>query len=145
MNQLQQLKKENVKLKKSISNLKKKESSKKLSPEFYKKAALLSRRQTIAKQQGIKQARQQILQEQLRKAPVRASTQQLALQEQQAQLRQRKIGIMGSRAEQLEIQAVSFNEVPMLHDMERQRTRLTSPPDRNLVRIEKEVTDSFPD
>ena len=64
---------------------------------------------------------------------------------QQAAKRQRAMGILGSRAEQLEIQAVSFDEVPMLHNMERQRTRATTPPDKTLRRIEKEVTDSFPD
>ena len=45
----------------------------------------------------------------------------------------------------LEIQAVSLDEVPLLHDMERQRTRATTPPDKTLIRIEKEVTDSFPE
>lgn len=79
-----------------------------------------------------------------RERPISATTQQLALQEAKAQERQRKIGFIGSRAEQLEIQAVSFNEVPLLHSMERERTRITTPPDRNMTRIIKDVSDSFP-
>lgn len=62
-----------------------------------------------------------------------------------AQNRQRRMGIMGSRAEQLEIEMVNLNEVPLLHDMERQRTNASTPPDSWMTRVIKQTSDSFPD
>jgi len=63
---------------------------------------------------------------------------------QQSQVRSRAIGFMGSRAEQLEIQMVNLNEVPLLHRMESERIRLTSPPDKYIEETERSITRSFP-
>ena len=71
--------------------------------------------------------------------------QSILLQQRAAFERRKRIGFMGSKAEQLELEAVSWSEVPMLVDMERQRTRKTMVSNNFLNRIEKEVTDSFPD
>ena len=73
------------------------------------------------------------------------ATQQLALAQAAANQRNRKMGIMASRAERLELEAVSLDEVPLLHTMERERTRLSTPPDRFIVQTERMATDSFPD
>ena len=102
----------------------------KTNPQYHMQQALLKYRKQQAKLQGTKQARQQIFQQQVQQHPVTMPLRQMSFQEQQAQRRQRFANMNVSRAEQLEIQMVSFNEIPMLHDMERQRTRLTSPPDR---------------
>jgi hypothetical protein len=69
----------------------------------------------------------------------------ISLQNFESIRKQRISNIMGSRAEQLEIQAVSFNEVPMLRNMEQQRTRAVTPSNNFLIGTEKSVTDSFPD
>lgn len=108
-----------------------------------RKAIAQARKEEIRKavQQEVKRLKYQ---RQFEKRPITATTQQVALQEQKAQARQRKIGLMGSRAEQLEIEAVTFNEIPMLRNMEIQRTRLTSPPNKRMTDIIKEVSDSFP-
>jgi len=90
-------------------------------------------------------AKQKLQIERLRKRPISGSVQLASIQQQQSRRRQRFVDIMGSRAEQLEIQAVSFDEVPMLHDMERQRSRKTTVSNRFLNDTEKGVTDSFPD
>ena len=73
------------------------------------------------------------------------ATQQLAFAQAAANQRNRKMGIMASRAERLELEAVSLDEVPLLHTMERERTRLSTPPDRFIVQTERMATDSFPD
>lgn len=102
---------------------------------YYKK----KEQQKLFKKQG------KFLLETTKAKPSEYTTGQIFEMHRQAALRRRSLGFMGSRAEQLEIEAVSFDEVPMLHDMERQRSRSCTPPDRSLRRIEKEVTDSFPD
>jgi hypothetical protein len=111
--------------------------------ELFKESQKLFKKQEKAEAQ--KKIKRLILAKQFEKAPIRTSLQQIGTQEQLAQKRQRRFSAMTSRAEQLEIQAVNFDEVPMLRSMESQRTRLTSPPNKSLIRIEKEVTDSFPD
>jgi hypothetical protein len=69
----------------------------------------------------------------------------LRLGEQQAQKRQGVIRSIGSKAEKLEIWAVTRNEVPMLMNMEKARQDVLTPPDKWLENVERSVTDSFPD
>ena len=112
--------------------------------EYQQKQLLQKYRVAQAKQRGLKEARKQVFTEQLQRAPIRTTTQQLAFAEQQAQARQRKIGLMGSRAEMLEIECCNFDEVPLLKNMESQRIKMTSPPHFKMQQIEKSVTDLFP-
>jgi len=134
------LQKENKQLKEKVKDI----SKNKLTSNYYRKKTLQKYNIGLAKRSGLKQAKQQILVHQAGQRPISTATRQLSLQEQQAQARQRRMGFMGSRAEALEIEAVNFNEVPLLHTMERERTRLTSPPHFKMAQIEKDVVRSFP-
>lgn len=82
--------------------------------------------------------------ERFKARPVRETVRQIGQVERAGQKRASQIRIFGSKAEQLEIQMVSLNEVPMLQQMDRDRGRLASPPNAEFVRVEKAVTDSFP-
>lgn len=103
--------------------------------EFQKKI-----RSEAKKQFGALQAERQF-----RQAPIRTQLQQVGEQQQLAQRRQRRFSAMTERAEALEIEAVTLDEVPLIRDMERQRMRKTMVSDKFLIDTEKEVTDSFPD
>lgn len=94
-----------------------------------------------AKRVATLRAKQQII---LSKQPLQVFG-QIGLQEQQARLRQRKFSAMAQRAEQIEVEAVSFNEVPLLKNMEKERTKKTMVSDRFLINSEKWATDMMPD
>lgn len=70
---------------------------------------------------------------------------QLAISRRASTQRNRQINSMGSRAERMELQMLDYSELPLLNHMEKERIRLTIPPNRDIQRIEREVTDSFPD
>ena len=99
----------------------------------------------LYKKSAQRKVSQLVYQKNLQNKPISTSLSQAQFQQQQALNRQRRMGIMSGRAEALELEMVSLNEIPLLHQMERERTRLTTPPDNFLIRTEKEVTDSFPD
>lgn len=130
-------KKQNIK---SISG----EVSKLIKKEFDKKVKLEAKKRFNILQQRAK------LQQAFKQRPISASIQQAQIQQAQiqqvqSQKRQRSFSAMVGRAEQLEIEMVSLDEVPMLMDVERQRMRAGSPNTRRIIDIEKEVTDSFAD
>ncbi len=71
-----------------------------------------------------------------------------AVAEQQASAAQsrfdnRRNNFTGSRAEQIEIWATSLSEIPMLRADEAQRTRATTPPDAEMIRVEQGAVRSF--
>ncbi len=98
----------------------------------------------LVKQSARQEVKRLRREEVFKRRPVRESFKQIQQVERAGKRRASQIQFLGSRAEQLELQMVSLNEVPMLNQMEIERARLTSPPNRDLVRVEKEVTDSFP-
>ncbi len=111
------------------------EVSKLISKEFKKKVKL------EAKKQFAKLQRQREFQ----KAPIRTSARELATQFREGQRRQKVIGILGSRAEQIEVEMLELDEIPLLNQLEKRRAIDGSPPQpRFLARFEKKVTDSFP-
>jgi len=75
----------------------------------------------------------------------RSQLQQVGYQQSQALKRQRIMNILGSKAEQLEIEAVSLNETPYLFNVEKQRMRACTPPDKYIQDTENSVAKSFPD
>lgn len=83
--------------------------------------------------------------EKQKRGQVQTSVLQASVQQAKANQRQRIIGNVYSKAEQMELWAVSLNETPLLHSMETVRMNQTTPPDRSMTRIIKEISDSFPD
>jgi hypothetical protein len=117
------------------------ELSKLIKKEFEKKV----KAEAKGKLERIKSERLRLERERdIRKKPITTSLEQVRTQTQQAQQTRRKFRVMGSIAEQLEIQAINLDEIPLLQDMEEERTRKTMVSSKALMNMEKPITDSFP-
>lgn len=101
----------------------------------------------LLNQQKIKAVKQQAKAnaQRIQRGNTTYSVQSAVRQQAQSNQRSGSIGILGGRAEQLEIEFCSLDEVPFLNSLENVRMRLASPNNRYLINVEKEVTDSFPD
>lgn len=129
----------------AIDYFTKKEKSRTFREEARKRLGI-SRQESISKyNKKIQGEKAKLELERLKRGNVGFAVSQAQIQTQQAQRRQRAMGVLGSRAEQMEIWAVNLDEVPMLHDMERQRTKACTPSNKYMEKIERSVTDSFPD
>ncbi len=95
--------------------------------------------------QAKKEFKRYLIRKQFEQAPVSSTIQQQQIISQRARQRQRIMGTIGSRAERLELWGLSINETPLLHNIENQRMRACSPPNRFIEGTERSVTNSFPD
>jgi len=93
---------------------------------------------SVAKQRALQQFKAQ-------QAPIGFEVQQQFKQFQQGQKREGIIRSFASKAELMEQQLCSINEVPFLNNLESARMRMCSPPNKWLQDVEKQTTDSFPD
>lgn len=80
-----------------------------------------------------------------RLAPIAESLQQAQAQQIQGQRREGFIRQIGSKAERIENQMLSINEVPFLRNMESARARVLSPPNQWLRDVERQATMEMPD